>query len=78
MLAHGGGPVLVVAETDECLVGGKRLSSQIKINVGPVRHVEAELFHLIEHGELVAKEVSCSLLPVLGVGAIEGDDGRSF
>jgi hypothetical protein len=70
-------PVLVVAETHEHPVASEQVGICGKVEVGPVRHIEAEL--LGEHDErvVVPEPISRAVGPVLvcePVGPVERDD----
>ena len=70
-LAHGRGPVLVVAQAEEAAVVGEELGPRVEVDVGPVGQVQPEAFDMEQQGQLVADEVGRSRRPGLRVGAVE-------
>ncbi len=72
-LAHGLGPVLVVAQAEEAAMVHEQLRAGVQIDVGPVGQVEPEALEVEQQRQLVADEVGCARRPGLGVGTVEGD-----
>ena len=72
-VAHGRGPVLVVAQTEEAAMVHEELRLGVQIDIGPVGHVQPEAFEVEQERQLVAHEVRRARGPRLGVGAVERD-----
>ena len=70
-LAHGLGPVLVVAQAEEAAVVREELRLGVQVDVGPVGHVQAEALEVEQQRQFVADEVGGARRPGLRVGTVE-------